>query len=243
MNHWKSIWDGKSMETINLDKNEFEVFCDLKKADGFDVSVGNENIYYMSFYHEWQKMYKNVSRLVKRDIKSIYEVGCGSGVNLFLFQNRIGKDGRVGGIDYSANLINIAERVIESNDLTCGEAIDLDESEKYDLVMADSVFQYFENIDYAEAVLRKMLHKANKLVYIGEMHDDSLKEEWLENRRKSMKNYDEVYKGLSKQFYSKKWVESIAKKFNKKVYFTSSDNSEYWNSKYIFNCYIYTEID
>lgn len=239
MNKWKSIWDGKNLETINLNESEFDIFCDLKKADGFDVNISNEKAYYMSFYNEWKERYQKINTLIKGSIGSVYEVGCGSGVNLFLFQNRMREDASFGGIDYSASLIDIAKRIIKSNDLVCGEAKNIDETIKYDFVMSDSVFQYFESIDYAEVVLRKMICKADKLVYIGELHDSRLKEEWLENRRKSMENYDEVYAGLSKMFYSREWIENIAKEFNRQVYFDISDNKEYWNSKYIFNCYIY----
>ena len=200
MNNWKRIWDGKKLDKLNLNRGEFEVFCDLKKADGFDVNVGNEEVYYRSFYHEWISMYQNLNNFSNNGVQSVYEVGCGSGVNLYLFQNRLGKNGQFGGIDYSTNLINIAKRIIHSNDLSCDDAINLDETIKYDLVMADSVFQYFDDIVYAEAVLRKMLVKANEMVYLGELHDSSQKEEWLEYRRKSMRNYDAVYLGLPKMF-------------------------------------------
>ena len=216
MNNWKRIWDGKKLDKLNLNRGEFEVFCDLKKADGFDVNVGNEEVYYRSFYHEWISMYQNLNNFSNNGVQSVYEVGCGSGVNLYLFQNRLGKNGQFGGIDYSTNLINIAKRIIHSNDLSCDDAINLDETIKYDLVMADSVFQYFDDIVYAEAVLRKMLVKANEMVYLGELHDSSQKEEWLEYRRKSMRNYDAVYLGLPKMFYSKDWIRHIAEKYKKK---------------------------
>ena len=216
MNNWKRIWDGKKLDKLNLNRGEFEVFCDLKKADGFDVNVGNEEVYYRSFYHEWISMYQNLNNFSNNGVQSVYEVGCGSGVNLYLFQNRLGKNGQFGGIDYSTNLINIAKRIIHSNDLSCDDAINLDETIKYDLVMADSVFQYFDDIVYAEAVLRKMLVKANEMVYLGELHDSSQKEEWLEYRRKSMRNYDAVYLGLPKMFYSKDWIRHIEEEYNKK---------------------------
>ena len=88
MNNWKRIWDGKKLDKLNLNRGEFEVFCDLKKADGFDVNVGNEEVYYRSFYHEWISMYQNLNNFSNNGVQSVYEVGCGSGVNLYLFQNR-----------------------------------------------------------------------------------------------------------------------------------------------------------
>ena len=239
MNKWKSIWEDKNINKLNLNKSEFEIFCDLKKINGFDVNVENEEAYYISFYNAWKEMYQKLASFDKGDINSIYEVGCGSGVNLFMFQNRIGKDVKLGGIDYSASLVNIAKKIIRCNDLRCDEAVNIDVTNTYDLVMSDSVFQYFDGIDYAESVLRKMLLKANKLGYIGELHDSSLKEQWLDHRRKSMQNYDEIYEGLPKMFYSQDWINSIAKDYNRKTYFTTLKNKEYWNSRYLFNCYIY----
>lgn len=113
------------------------------------------------------------------------------------------------------------------------------EQPKYDLVMAESVFQYFESTEYAEDVLNKMLQKAEKIVYLGEMHDKEYETELMEYRRKTIPNYDENYKGLHKLFYSKQWIEDIAKKYEKKVVYSYVDNTEYINGKYLFNCYVF----
>ncbi|MDE6662463.1 MAG: class I SAM-dependent methyltransferase [Lachnospiraceae bacterium] len=237
-NKWKSIWDKKRLDDIDLSKSEFEIFCDLKKADGFDVNVHDEEKYFRAFYNDWLEMCKRVNEIAQNDIKSVYEVGCGSGVNLYLFKNRI-KEAVLGGIDYSQGMIDIAKNVISSTDLVCGSAENIDVQKKYDLVMADSVFQYFSGEEYAEDVLHKMIMKSNKIVYISEIHDVNLREEWLAYRRQSMENYDQVYEGLDKVFYSKDWIVDIAKKHNRQVIFTKSDNPEYWNSRYIFNCFIF----
>lgn len=235
---WKNIWDKKSLNNIDLSRDEFDVFCDLKKADGFDVSVHDERAYFEAFYHEWMEMYEKLNEITKNDIHSIYEVGCGSGVNLYLFKNRI-KDAVLGGIDYSQGLIDIAQSILTSQDLVCGSAENIEISEKYDLVMADSVFQYFGSHEYADNVLNKMIAKSNKAVYVSEIHDMELKEEWLANRRKSMENYDEIYEGLDKMFYSRDWFADIARKNNRQVIFTKGENPEYWNSQYVFNCFIF----
>ena len=51
-----------------------------------------------------------------------------------MFQNRIGKDVKLGGIDYSASLVNIAKKIIRCNDLRCDEAVNIDVTNTYDLV-------------------------------------------------------------------------------------------------------------
>lgn len=53
---WKDIWSRKSLEGVDLGKDEFSVFCELKKADGFDVNVHNEELYFRAFYDEWMEM-------------------------------------------------------------------------------------------------------------------------------------------------------------------------------------------
>lgn len=106
---WKSIWNGKKLDKLDLDRSEFEIFCDLKRADGFDVNVGNETAYYTAFYDAWKEMYHKLMDFTGNEIHSVYEVGCGSGVNLYLFQNRLGHHARFGGIDYSTSLIEIAK--------------------------------------------------------------------------------------------------------------------------------------
>ncbi len=236
-NKWKSIWDKKKAENINLNRDEFEIFCDLKKADGFDVNVHDEQAYFKAFYRDWEKMYKKLIDITGGDINSIYEVGCGSGVNLFLFHNRI-ENAVLGGIDYSEGLIALAKSILPCADLLCGNAEVMNTDIKYDFVMADSVFQYFGSRDYAETILNKMICKSNKAVYISEIHDITLRAECLECRRNAMDNYDQIYEGLDKMFYSKDWLSEIAEKHNKKTIFTNSENPEYWNSKYVFNCFI-----
>ena len=60
MNKWKSIWEDKNINKLNLNKSEFEIFCDLKKINGFDVNVENEEAYYISFYNAWKEMYQKL---------------------------------------------------------------------------------------------------------------------------------------------------------------------------------------
>lgn len=236
--NWKNIWDKKSMAEIDLDKDEFSVFCDLKRADGFDVNVHNEQSYFRAFYNDWIEMYRRLNEIAKNDIHSVYEVGCGSGVNLYLFHNRI-KDVVLGGIDYSQGLIAVAKNIVPSKDVVFGNAENMDTEKKYDLVMADSVFQYFGSQEYAELILNKMILKSNKVVYISEIHDVELREEWMEYRRSSMQNYDQIYEGLDKMFYSKDWLLEVAGKNGKQAIFFQSENPEYWNSRYVFNCFIF----
>lgn len=238
MNSWKQIWNKKNVVEIKDNGSEFDTYCVLKKANGFDVAVGNESIYFKSFYSEWIFFYERVKDIFEGEsINSIYEVGCGSGVNLFMFQNR--ENCEVGGCDYSAPMIESVKSVTSGSDFTCCAADGIDTETKYDIVMSESVFQYFESLEYAEIVLRKMLKKSKKLVYLGEIHNKEYEKELIDYRKKTIKDYENRYAGLGKLFFSKDWIENIAKDFGKTVVYTSINNPEYLNSRYEFNCYIF----
>lgn len=85
-NNWKKIWDSKRCSQIKT-CSEFDTFIELKRADGFDVAVENEKEYYQYFYDEWLSFYKKVNEHFE-NVNSVYEVGCGSGVNLYMFAKR-----------------------------------------------------------------------------------------------------------------------------------------------------------
>jgi len=72
--------------------------------------------------------------------------------------------------------------------------MNLDTSKKADLVYSDSVFVYFNDIEYAKNVLEKMYQKANKAILITEIYDKSKEQECLDYRRSQIENYDEKYK-------------------------------------------------
>lgn len=234
---WKEIWNGKQADALVFSEDEFEMFCALKKLDGFDVAVQNEESYFKGFYLNWLRMHDRIKEMVS-SYSSVYEVGCGGGVNLYMFKRRH-PDLRVGGVDYSNNLLDCARQILPEGSFEYGEASRIREDDKYDIVISDSVFQYFPSEEYAGMVLRKMLSKASKLCFLGEVHDKDLEDQMLDNRRKTIKNYDELYEGLQKTFLTRGWIQNIASEYNRQVIFETKSNPEYWSSDYIFDVYIY----
>ncbi len=233
-NKWEEIWNKKEYLVIDKDLDEYEMFCRLKKQNGYDVAISNPDKYYRNFYNEWNDLFESIQEMVGTRVKSVYEVGCGSGVNLYLFM----KHGlEVGGIDYSKSLIETAKQL--GNDFTYGEALSLNTTPCYDLVMSEGVFEYFESEDYAGEVLKKMIEKSQKIVYIGGVWDEEKKDGLMNKRLKIMPDYNKRYEGLDKQFYKKSWIEKIADSYGKKVLYKDVDNPEYWNGEFLFNCFIF----
>lgn len=235
MNEWKNVWE-KRISSVEVTDDIFDMFCKLKRADGFDVQTSDD--YYPKLLQQWKDMYASISEKSPGKIQSVYEVGCGSGVNLYLFHKLAGID-KLGGMDYSANLVNVAKQVLNSDDIICDEAIKLKEAPKYDLILSDSVFQYFYDADYGMQVLEKMYQKANDAIVITEVHDASRKEEHLRYRRSLMDNYDEAYKGLDKTYYSKDAFIEFAEKYNCRYEFLKPKNDAYWNNEFVYDLYIY----
>lgn len=234
---WKEIWNKDKEFTFSEmeEKDEFTVYRELKKLDGFDVSVEDAEAYYRRFYDATIAVWNHVRETT--GVCSAYEVGCGSGANLYLLQNRGMK---VGGIDYSSFLADIARQVVEDRgSIRTDEAIMLNVEEKYDIVFSDSVFAYFPDEAYGLKVLEKMYEKASKVVMLQEVFDKSMQQECEAYRRKRFADYEERYRGLDKIFYDKEMFSRFAEARHCRIEFSGVDNEYYWNSKYLFNCCIY----
>lgn len=234
---WHEVWNDRSIDSEWLlrmkDRNEF--FLELKKLNGFDITT---EVDMNSFLGQLYEINKEINFTLKDDknIESIYEVGCGSGANLYIFES-LGY--RTGGIDYSESLIDTAKKVLKSDDILCDEAINIEASIKYDTVISNSVFSYFPDYDYTAAVLDKMMEKTNRTIAIIDIHDLRLKKEFIEYRKRICEDYEERYRNLPKLFYPKTFFLEFAEKNNLDVKFSISDVKGYWNNPFVFSCYYY----
>lgn len=233
MNNWKDIWENRSVDdSIYTLNNNQEVFAELKKINGFDVI--DNGLSYEALFEQFNKICRKVDLGIE---KSIFEVGCGSGANLFMFQNRGFK---VAGLDYSHTLVETARKILDLNDeIVCDEAINLDVDKKFSTLLSNSVFSYFESLDYAERVLEKMYEKSLSHIVLIDLHDAAKKSDFLDYRRRVIEDYDERYKNLPKLFYPKEFFIKFAKTHNMSIEITESDLKGYWNNPFVFNCYMH----
>jgi ubiquinone/menaquinone biosynthesis C-methylase UbiE len=179
------------------------------------------------------------------DLKSYYEVGCGSGAYLYYlgyhFQNLA-----LGGCDYSVPLVETAQKVLkqpyisaEVSDLSCSAAKEMDVAASYDCVFARSVFQYFPDKAYGLEVCARMLKKANKSVGIFDIHDEQRKDDFLAYRRSTIPDYDRIYAQTPHQFYAKEDFLQLAEKNDCEVFFSRDALTGYWNEPFVFDVYFY----
>lgn len=236
-NNWKRLWSGRTAEeSILRGGSPEQVFMELKRADGFDVVEGG--ISYASFLEQYHEMRKHLSLRLPAGggIKSVYEVGCGSGANLFLLE----RDGiACGGIDYSPTLSACARQVLRTEDIRCAHAEELPIEPRYDAVISVSVFGYFTGGDYAECVLERMCEKAAYSVGVLELADLEKKDAFTAYRKRLIPNYEERYQGLPRQFYSKEFFRSFAHRHGMEALIVPVTMHDYWNSEFYYDCYLY----
>lgn len=222
MDKWQEIWN----TTDRIDDHILEA---LIKADGFDSGAGSFTLKNWKTYT--QEFYNILS--IKSN-ESVFDVGCGSGAFLYTLYL---SNNKVGGIDYSLPLIDLANRVMKNCDFQQIEAKKLDFEIKYDFVISHSVFHYFKNLEYAEDVIKRMLLKSTKSIGIFDINDKTKESEYNQIRMGKMneREYAQKYKGLDHLFYEKKWFKEIAKKYEVEIKIFDQKFKGYSNSKLRFN--------
>lgn len=231
-NKWKEIWNRRRPVTGGLTGDWSEIFLELKRLNGYDLVTGAIPL---SAFLKIHSIFKERLHLTRG--KSLYDVGCGAGANLYLMQ----RDGiAVGGTDYAAPLVETARKVLpDARELTCGEADAFDTALKYDATLSNSVFSYFPDEEFAERVLLHMLEKTTDAIGLIDLHDADKEEDFLAYRRATIPDYDERYKGLGKFFYRRSFFEDFARAHNLHIEFPIFELEGYWNTPFIFHVFMY----
>ena len=234
MNNWQQIWNNRKDTLATVDAKNFRaVFAELKHIDGFDLNGGAD-------VESLIRQHENLSDALNLSAgQTVFEVGCGAGANLYLFA----RDGfTVGGLDYSATLLDIARKVLPAekiSELICAEADELPTTKIYDAVFSNSVFAYFDDLDYARRVLEKMLLKSRRTIAVLDVYDADFEAELTAERRRTIANYDERYKDLPKLFYPRKFFEDFAAHHALKISFAANELNDYVNAPFTYHCFMH----
>ena len=231
-NHWKEIWNRRRPAAGELDGDWQHVFLELKRLNGYDVMEGGVPLDSFLNFHAGL-----IELLDLTPGKSVYEVGCGAGANMYLMQ----REGMiVGGSDYAEGLIETARAVVpNAREMGAMEAADIPTEEKYDAVYSCGVFSYFPDHAYATRVLERMLEKSRYAVGITELHDRAKRQDYLTFRRANIPNYDERYEGLGRLFFRREFFEDFAREHDLRIVFPALRMADYWNAPFIFTCFMY----
>ena len=102
-NRWLSVWQGRARQSTSSALTLEE----LIRLDGFDAGAGAIAV------ESWRGYASSIATrfgLGRED--SVFEVGCGAGALLLAMQEAVGV--RVGGMDFSGSLIEVAKRALPS---------------------------------------------------------------------------------------------------------------------------------
>ena len=231
-NKWKEIWNRRRPLTGGLDGDWTHVFLELKRLNGYDVMGGGIPLEAFLNFHAGL-----VELLELTPGKSVYEVGCGAGANMYLMQ----REGMiVGGSDYAEGQIETAHAVVpNAREMGAMEAADIPTEEKYDAVYSGGVFSYFPDHAYATRVLERMVEKSRYAIGITELHDRAKRQDYLAFRRANIPNYDERYEGLGRLFFRRSFFEEFAARHNLHLVMPPLELAEYWNNPFVFTCFMY----
>lgn len=227
--NWYDIWQKKASnvkENLNLE--------DLIAIDGFDTGAG-----YFPM-ESWMSFVNAVEgKLNIRKSDYVLEVGCGGGAFLLPSYE---KGIKVCGIDYAENLIGICKKVMPQGKFKVDEACSLPfDNEQFDVVLSNSVYQYFPDIDYAERSFKEMIRilKIGGRGAILDINDLQKKIEFESFRRAKLdpETYERLYRNISHMYYSKAWFIKLGNQYNLKYEIYDQDIPEYKNSQFRFNFY------
>ena len=221
---WHDIWNRRFLpadQPIDLQT--------LIHLDGFDSGAGEINA------PDWRNY---VAKIVQQSSlsngSSVYEVGCGAGALLYGLAERIDID--VGGCDFASPLISVARRAISNGDFIVSDATEFPVSPTYDVVLANGVFHYFSDFEYAFRVVERMTAKARRAVAILEIPDEA-KRERSELKRRDMlspNEYQQKYSGLDHLYFPKSWFSKMSEALSMECSFLDIQIPNYAQSSFRF---------
>jgi SAM-dependent methyltransferase len=193
---WAQVWARRS-----VDLSRRSQIAQLLAADGYDTGFGDVQ------ESDWVQGVRGwANQLGISSGSSVYEVGCGAGA--FLYE--LDRQGcRVGGLDQSPALVNIARTVMPDGHFEVASAAELAPVPAADAVVSFSVFFYFPSLGYARHVIDRMVAKATLAVAILDLPDAARREEALAERVAAAggpEAYAARYDGLDHLYYSRDWV-------------------------------------
>jgi trans-aconitate methyltransferase len=189
---WEHIWEART-----LDATEPSELRRLLAADGFEGLGAVDE----SAWREYVARIGEALGIVPGD--SLYDVGCGAGAFLYPWRDA---GIRLGGLERSNTLAGFARAALPKACIDVGEAARLDVHEQYDVVVSNGVFLYFPSLDYASAVLARMVKKARRAVAVLDVPDEAHRAETLARRRAMLgPSYDERYRGLDHLYVARDW--------------------------------------
>jgi trans-aconitate methyltransferase len=221
--NWQDIWN-----KCSLGSGE-NILAQLIKTDGFDSGAGMIGLRQWQAYVSWIK-----EKLGVRPQDTLYEAGCGSGAFLYPFYQA---DHQVGGLDYSAILIDIARNVMPGMDFKHLSVALMETEPQYDIVVSNSMFQYLPTLADAEGIVESMLNKARQKIAILDIKDLQHKNiaETIRRGALPQDEYAKKYRGLAHLYFERSFFVKLAERHHCQIEIFDQHIEAYQNNQFIFN--------
>lgn len=225
---WQSVWGGRkrlSAEEMTLER--------LMACDGF----GPEDVGAITVDTYVDYVHYVTGRLGLTPGDSVYEVGCGSGAFLYPLYH---EGYEVAGTDYADVQIANARAAMPGGVFGVIEAARIDDTQRYDAVIASGVFLYFEDEAYAATVLQKMVRMARKGVAVLDVSDLAKRDEAIRLRQQAMtpEEYAAKYAGLDHLYLPQTWFAERLAGLPLRVEVEPQRISGFLHSAYRYNVFI-----
>lgn len=155
----------KTIQKNNLGRKGLKKrVSNLKKSNYGKAWRKKDSEFYEQLFIARPLLHENFINFLKskKDIKTILEVGCGSGIYPIKF-NYLFADKEYVGIDIGEPAIEYCKRNSEF-DFICGDFIKMEVSNKYDLIFSHAVIDHIYDTD---AFLSKIVNICKKYAYIS----------------------------------------------------------------------------
>ncbi len=97
---------------MNASLNQEIIEIYRKRAQNYDITA---NLYYLLGYREWAYRQKAVDALHLQPGDTVIEIACGTGLNFSLYQEAIGLQGKIIGLDLTDAMLTQARQRIQGN--------------------------------------------------------------------------------------------------------------------------------
>ena len=206
--NWQKIINKAINDKVDdLDLQSLPTIERLLKVNDMKISVEN---FYKSF--EWLSKFK---------AEKVLEIGCGSAPILYMLQS---KGSQIFGIDPLEDLIKYASKSMPAGNFDCTDALNINfldkkgKKEKFDLILCNSVFQYFDHENHVMESINANLKKLKKggTFIISDLFDVNKKNEYISFRKKELKvsdrQWDQMYKDIRHIYLDPEKVKSTLSK-------------------------------
>jgi SAM-dependent methyltransferase len=228
---WHDVWQAKGRTAPALTGDPDDVLRGLMALAGYDSATS-------SLAPETHLVQVNhiLEKLAVRPTDTVYEVGCGAGAMLYSLRPACAA---VGGIDFADSLVAVARGVLDSTDLTVGEAIGMPVEPRYDVVLSNGVFLYFPDEEYAERVARLMVSKARRAIAVLDVNDLALRDEFEAVRRARQGGAAPGYTDLRQLYLDRGFFRRLGAELGWTCEVHDSVMTNSANGKYRFNALLF----